>query len=146
MLGSLEDARLIYQAHHNDTVPDGWCIVGHGSQRTAYLSPGDIVYKVEVILGSNDREHSHFMRIKKAKIKYKGWKVNPVFTYKFPGLGGSLATVIACKYVVGDQAPDTLEYELISQQAFTVFGLLDGHCENYLITKKGRVIIDMGDW
>jgi len=130
--------------------------VGGGTFRQAYLSPTGVVYKV-CRTGSlfntpnehNESEYEAYLRIRKAKLKYKGWRINPIHSHTFMD-GNERVVVNASKYVEGtiEKLPDGLTeyYDRLSviDTAFSAFGLSDGHEENYLRTRRGRVIIDMG--
>jgi len=150
MLGNLEDARIIYT--HFDTykpMPDGWGYVGTGTFREAYLSPDGVVYKVPrapSFSEHNRREHENYLEIRRRKLKYKGWRVNPVNSYKFTYSDTEIVVNVS-PLVKGEHevAPPLCELELAMDAAFAAFNISDdAHDQNYLKTKRGRVIIDLG--
>jgi len=158
MIGSLEDARLIYSRRKSGrgAMPKGWKKVGEGVYRTAYLSPDGVVYKIcnDKDQSNNDREYQTYLNIRKSKTKYKGWKVNPVHSYNFM-YGHDKVVVNASPFVEGKHELvdwGSTDYDKISReeekinQAFQAFGILDGHDKNYIVSKRGRVIIDLGGY
>lgn len=159
MIGNLLDAQTIYRRRRNGNgpLPKGWKKIGEGSFRQAYLSPDGVVYKVckeyysnssqDAKTNDNDLEFLQYSRIKKQRIKYKGWKINPVESFYFKD-GFLDVTINVSPFVKGrhevfaDLDPDLDEMPF--DRAFSHFGLDDAHDENYVLADGGRRwIIDL---
>jgi len=153
MLGNIRDARIAYRLTTEDYEKPGWSILGEGSTRIAWLSPTKVVYKVPICSFdhmTNIEERQKYLEYKKVKIK--GWKLAPCFTYSFkvPEMpnGDDTAYVNAQYYVQGVREPVTYKQYVDSPlaqyvyQSFQKFGLNDDHLDQYRIVGKTRVIFD----
>jgi len=150
-LGNLDSAKAIFEADRKGCVPDGWNRVGSGAYRNAYRSPDGFVYKVckHRFNSSEDNveEINAYQKILAKKLTKSGWRVAPVVSYDFVH-GSSNVTVNVMEFVEGQHEKMTLDnqYEKWEEieNAFFAFGLIDGHCGNYIVTGNGeKVIIDL---
>jgi hypothetical protein len=154
MVGCLEDAQLIGKWDHNYPLPDGWGIVGYGLERAVYISPDNIVYKVDDGSGANSTEYFNICQIKLTN-PVKNWRVPEATLYQLDNLN----SVIAMEYIDGDKAKEcrstysfksmcncnefpcvAIEWEMVGE----IWGIRDLHDDNVMQLPDGtKVLVDV---
>lgn len=167
MIGTLEEASAIYYAISSHSgrsewvyskcsaeLPEGWTFLGAGRDRTAFLSPSGVVYKVCHYYynseTSNDIEHSNFQTIEKSGKLPVPWKVPKSHLHCFNRYHGLLGkrteriVVMACDYVKGERWSST--YYTPMYEAFSSVGLSDTFEGNAISGEDGfNYIIDAAE-
>ena len=135
-------------------MPEGWAELGRGCYRVAYLSPDNIVYKVEHEYGagwgqSNYDEYRNILRIVRMNIRMEGVRLpkatlfqlygNPVMAMEYVESDGELCDGWSCMHA--DEC-DSITVDMIGRK----FGLQDMHVDNiaYIPKQKEYVLLDLG--
>jgi len=154
MVGCFEDAQLIGEWDNYFPLPDGWGYLDEGAERAAYISPDNVVYKVELRPdGSNTNEYFNICTIKECE-PVEGWDVPDATLYDV----SKYIKVIAMEYVKGkndiechsymgsrdecdcEQFPCTaIGWEMIAK----LWGVRDLTAENVRVVGDTRVLIDV---
>lgn len=154
MVGCLNDAQLIGEWDHNYPLPKGWRYVDEGEERAVFLSPDNVIYKVELFNdGSNRREYFNICQITTLE-PVENWRVPDATLYEI----NDSDTVIAMEYIDGTDPPGCgsmlataectcgmfpcigIEWETIS----ILWGVIDLNSDNVRLTPDGtKILVDV---
>lgn len=154
MIGCIEDARLILDWEHEYPLPEGWGYVDEGEERAVYLSPDNVIYKVELNHdGVNREEYFNICRINLAD-PVKNWRLPKASLYEID----KFHSVMAMEYIEGVDPPHcgsmlstavctcemfpciAIEWETIS----ILWGVIDLNSDNVRLMPDGtKVLVDV---
>jgi hypothetical protein len=154
MVGCREDAEMIWEWDHNYPLPEGWSYLGHGEERVVYLSPDNVVYKLDNESGANMLEYFNICMIQTTN-PLANWRVPEATLYKL----NKFTQVIAMEYIDGQKPVmcgsvmtkscvctcnefpcQGIEWEAVS----VLWGVTDLNDDNVLITNDGtKVLVDV---
>lgn len=154
MVGCREDAEFIGEFDVYEELPDGWDFISEGSQRTVYISPDNVIYKVELpkAQGANELEFINLERIRKLG-PLSGWDIPDAELYVID----RCKTVIAMEWVEGEfdthcqswksnYPCDCGRFPCIAiewEMATEIWGVHDMTEENIIVTPDGtRMLVD----
>lgn len=154
MIGCLEDAILILEWDHNYPLPNGWHYLNEGEERAVFISPDEVVYKVELNSdGCNRDEYFNICRINEAE-PVKNWRVPDATLWEID----KFHSVIAMEYIEGEDPPgcgsmlataqcDCNEFPCIGIEWETVsvlWGITDLNSDNVRLMSDGtKVLVDV---
>lgn len=127
--------------------PEGWKYINKGCDRSAWLSPSGVVYKVEHRSTYSSQNESEASRLKEV------WKRPPIEGCRFPKfdiftVGDEI--VIAMEMIDGPRladykGPDYDDLHCLMYDLEDKYGLCDVHDENVLVDEDGiLVLVDLG--
>lgn len=97
MVGCIEDAKLILEWDHNESLPEGWSYIDEGEERAVFISPSNVVYKVELNSdGCNREEYFNICKIQMQE-PIENWRVPETTLYEID----KFHSVIAMEYIDG---------------------------------------------
>lgn len=154
-MGCEEDARIAFSNPMAswDVLSSGWRHLSSKfvNERTIYISPSDVVYKIDSYGVQNWSEHHASIEL--SKLHLDGWEIPPTELYKvekelilaMPFIEGVTAAVY---YGIDPRSPYSMEMEerlYNRSEVERFFDLDDLHAENIIVRPDGtHVIIDLG--